>query len=537
MNMRVAFYVVITAVAVQSVLAQVDPSKEAKEDAQLKQELILSDQQISKGNILDAPIDPDQYQVGAGDELVVSVLGQVSENFKTMISPEGYVILPSVLPIDVRSLTLTQAKDKIRQSLRKIFTNADIAVSLASLRFFRVHVAGAVEKVGYVRASAADRVSNVLKLAGGSKGSQRNILLRRRNGTEERVDLTRRYNMGDIASDPYVLEGDVVFVPDIYADYSVFGSVGAPGNYELIPGERLLDVLPLCRGLKIDVDSASVELARFAKDTGRTVVITTYDLNTISRSDTLNNFRILPDDRLFFRNKYLFHPDDIVTIDGEVLRPGTYPIEDQSTKVSDLVVAAGGFTPDVELGRIIVYRNRKYEGTDSEYERLKKTPLTEMNEIEKAYFKAKSRQESPAVRTDFIKLFGGSALDKKYDVLLRDGDHVYVAKEKKTVTLVGGVLRAGIYDLKPGQNYNAYIDAAGGYKDRAKKRDVTIIRDFGERWIDAKDNIEIEDADVIFVPEKEPIDGWELFKDILAITGQLATIASTAVLIYITVTR
>lgn len=490
-----------------------------------------------KSTFLETPVDAKKYKVGPGDELMISILGQVNEFYRTPISPEGKVVIPSVSVIDVKDLLLSEAKQKIMTEIRKVYPSVDISVDLVLLRRFRIQVTGLVRKSGAVDVSGVDRVSYAVQESGGSTGSMRNIELRNPNRPTRRVDLVKKKNAGVLDTDPFLSEGDVVYVPEVYARVFVFGSVSIPDEYEFVTGERISDIIELSGGLSYGVDSLEGYIVRFKEDTGRYFQRINIHLNRVfsNPEDTVYNVRIYPDDRIFFRQKYLFHPKKNVTLEGEVLRPGDYAIEEGVTTITDVIAQAGGFTPDVAIGKIIVYRHKDIEGMDAEFERLKKISYGEMTEIERAYFKAKSRQEVPPVQTDFLKLFNNGKIDENYNVKLKHGDIISVTRSKKTVTLVGGVLHAGILDYVPGKNYKYYIDKAGGYKTIAKRRDVVIIKAFGQQWDDASENTKIEDGDVIFVPEKEPIDGWQLFKDLLAITGQIAAITSTIILVIYTV--
>ncbi len=489
------------------------------------------------GPVLETAIDPGEYTVGPGDEILISIFGQANEYFTTRVSPEGKVVIPSVSVIDVKGNLLKVAKEKIIKEIRKVYPSVDVSVDLVGLKEFRVQVTGAVQKSGAITVSGVSRVSDALEEAEPLTTYLRNIQVRNQNGSVKKADLIKKKNTGSVKTDPYLTEGDVIYVPNIYARFYVWGAVLISGDYEFVEGERVSDVLELCGGLAYDADSLEAYIVHFVQDTGREIAREPLDLVKILKtpSDTLANIRIRPDDRIFIRQKYLFHPKANVTIQGEVLRPGEYAIQEGVSKITDVIEEAGGFTPDVAIEGILIFRHREVEGTDVEYERLKKIPYNEMNKTERAYFKSKSRQELPPVQTDFTKLFEGGKINEKYNVYLKPYDLIKVTRVKKTVTLVGGVLHAGVLDYVPGKSYKYYIEKAGGYTKIAKRGDVTIIKSFGQQWDEADDNTRVEDGDVIFIPEKEPIDGWQLFKDILAVTGQLAAITSTIILVVYTV--
>lgn len=514
--------------------------EESAQDIDKKQSGSFS---LLKKEALESVIDPDVYRLGPGDQLLISIWGQVNESFPTFVSPEGLVLIPTVKEIDVRGLTLSGAKKKIVDEMKKIYTSADVSASLVSVRSFRVNVTGATVNTGSFVVSAVDRVSDAIGLAGGivdsNSSSLRNIIIYRKSDTTLRADLIRRSNAGDLNYDPVLMDGDVIYVPPVYAWVYIHGGVNNAGRYEYVRNESLYDLVQVAGGLKFGIDSSRVELTRFVSDTGKVYRYMNADFRVVVRNtaDTTRNYILKPNDRVLFKLIPQFQLKHNVTIRGEIQYPGVYPIVDNITKLSDLIDISGGFTQDVSLDNIVIYRDIRYEGRDLEYERLQQTPVIDMNDIEKAYFKAKSRQYYPTVQTDFAKLFEGGKVNPKYDVFLKDRDVIEVGKKKKTVRVVGGVIAPGIIDITEGENYSYYIEKAGGYSPRANKGDSRIIRTSSQSWLDASTKVQIEDGDVIFVPEKEPVDGWRIFRETVAMVGQLAAITATIILIYVQVNK
>lgn len=510
-----------------------------KDEAAGTKNPVISTNLALRKDALESVINADEYQLGPGDQLLISLWGQVNESFPVVVSPEGLILVPTVKEIDVRNLTLNAAREKIKKEMKSIYTNMDITVSLMGLRSFRVQVSGFVMNPGSYVVSPVDRVSDVIEQAGGisdsALSSQRNIQVRRINGQILRADLLKNIQTGDKLSDPLLSDGDVIFIPPVYAVFQIFGSIAKYGNYEWLPNETLLDAIDLAGGLLFLADSSNIEISRFVNDS----LFTTqkYDLRQSVRNpkNPLVNPVIYPNDRIFVREKIKFQEKKNVIIRGEVQFPGFYSIHEGKTRLSDIIKASGGFSPDAAIKNIIVYRDIRYEGVDPEFERLRITPVTEMNDIEKSYFKSKSRQYYPTVQTDFSQLFQGNTINAKFDVYLKDGDIIDVARTKKTVRIIGGVVAPGIVDWIPGANYQYYVEKCRGYSSRANTGEIHIIRPGTASWIKVRTRTEINDGDILFIAEKEPIDGWKVFRETIAFIGQLATITATIILIYTTV--
>ncbi len=494
-----------------------------------------------KLDALESYIIPEEYWVGPGDQLLISIFGQVNKSFTTGISPEGFLLVPTVNTIDVKNKNLSQLKETVTREMAKIYSNAEISINLISLRSFRIHVTGMVNKSGKVVVSPIDRVSAVVDKVMGLKknASLRNIIIKRKDGTVLKADLMRKLNSGDVNADPFLKDGDVIHFPPVYSNVSIFGAVQLPGPFEFVENETLTDLIDVAGGLMIDADSSSGELIRFSGSKSDEFEKKDFKVTDVFRhkNDTTKNLKLKPNDRVFVRSIPDFQKTANVQIEGEVNYPGTYSIIDRVTKISEVLSSSGGLTEKASIDNIVIYRSIKYEGKDFEYERLKLTPILDMNDIEKSYFKIKTRQFYPTVQTDFRSLFAEKLKQSEYDLILRDGDRISIGTRKKTVRVLGAVIKPGIVDYRENENYLYYINLCKGLSSRADKGEIHIIKPETEIWAKAGKNVQIVDGDVIFVPEKEPVDGWKIFRETIATVGQLASITATIILIYFSINK
>jgi len=159
---------------------------------------------------------------------------------------------------------------------------------------------------------------------------------------------------------------------------------------------------------------------------------------------------------------------------------------------------------------------------DLEYERLRRMQAWEMNEEEYDYFKSRNRSVRGEITTDFTRLFIDN--DLSLDVVLQHRDNIFIPYKRDLINVSGAVNQPGYVKIEPGQNYEFYINKAGGYKWDAQKRKVRIIKaKTGQRFRPGK-KVSIEGGDIIHVPEKTPINKWEVFRDSAQIFANMATI-------------
>jgi len=197
-------------------------------------------------------------------------------------------------------------------------------------------------------------------------------------------------------------------------------------------------------------------------------------------------------------------------------------LENQNTKLSEIIARAGGFTSAASLQNSYLLRRTREDVLDLEYERLKKMTVAEMTEQERAYFKIKSRERAGSMGVDFVALF--ERKDTRQDVILRNRDLIAIPPQEKTVKITGQVINPGLFPYEPGRTIGYYIQRAGGYNWNVRKNKVRVIKGSTGEWMKPNRNTIIEVGDTIFVPEKAERDYWTLARDLITVTAQLATI-------------
>ena len=474
---------------------------------------------------LEKSIDPEKYLVGTGDVLSINLWGEINLTYRLRITPEGNLLIPRVGSVEVSGKPLKDVKRIIQEAVMKSYKNVKVTVTLVGLRKFKVSVAGAVKAPGIYSVFANTRVSEVIAKAGGfwENSSLRNILITHYDGTVSKADVFRFWRIGDRTRNPYALGGDLVFVPARETNINtcgIYGAVKSPGEFEYSPEDSLLDLIDLAYGLTMNVDFLRADLIRFNPDqhTTRTISIDLEDL--ISGNDSQSNIALMPDDRVFIRTVPDFHEREQVTIKGEVFYPGAYDIEEDRTKLSEVIARTGGFTPDASLAEAEMIR--VYNVVDPEFERLKNIPVADMTKSEYDYFKLRARETPGRVAVNFEKLFLQG--QNEHDIVLKTGDIITIPPKNMVVNVSGSVVNPGLVPYKSGEDYKYYIKRAGGFSWKARKSKIQIVKGItGERFRPSKSR-KVDPGDTILVPEKPERDYWGFFKDTMIVLGNLATI-------------
>lgn len=520
-----------------------DTKKESQESKSDLKNMIQAP--VTNVPALEGPVDPDKYFIGPSDVLSVNIWTSPQLNFTLVVTPECTLIVPTVGEVRVADLTLSAAKKKIISEIKKKYLAGDPTVTLMSPRDFIVNVLGNVRFPGKYKMNATERVDKLIQAANVKKvtedklltgttktdenpnyrpesSSKRNIVLRRRNGSIMRVDLLQFFSANNEQLNPFLLDGDEVFVPtlDNFANvFAVYGAVRAPGRFEFIDGDSLCEGINLAYGFIQRSNLDSIELVRFDTTTEllSSIVVNAKELY----SGSPKNLALNPGDRIIVKDKVDLREDYRVFIEGEVLHPGIYPITKNSTRLFEVLQQAGGLTQNASLKSAELLR-KTVVVDDGQLDRMvrQKSDITPEDNIY-VTIEGDTKVRRDNVNVDFEKLF--STKGESQDVVLQSEDRIVIPSIRKTVYVFGQVTVPGNLPYIADKDVDYYIACAGGYTDDAQKGDVAIIKWTTRQWFEPG-KTQIQEGDFIWVPPvvRRPASYW------LAIIGQTASIISVA---------
>lgn len=461
------------------------------------------------------------YRLGPGDRIGLNLWGDPPVAFDLRVTLQGTLIVPQVGEIPVSGLTIDDAREAIADAVAVRYRRQPFTLTLLQLRRFQVHVTGQVQRPGAVLTTAVDRVLDAIARAGGplETAGLRNVEIRRPGDEGSyRADLARFLETGDISHNPTVKDGEVIFVPFRGALVHVYGAVNAPGPYEYLSGDTVGGLLALAGGLTADANPDSIEVTRFVSGTQTTrFSVALQDVTPAGEAIFLKE-----GDQIFVRRRLNWYRRELVDVRGEVKFPGSFSIVDGTTRLSEVIERAGGFTDQAFLQEASVVRRRSIKLDDKEVERLRLLTPSEMTDDEYEYFKMKSREEKGLMVVDFVELFVGG--DKSQDILLRAGDLIDVPPRKDFVSVLGEVAAPGNIVFDSQLTIDDYIRMAGGYAGNADRGKVRVIRVATGEWVKRSDARTLYAGDTVWVPEKPDRDYWNIFKETLGVVTQVLTV-------------
>jgi len=495
------------------------------------------------GVALESTVDPENYYVGPSDVIAVNIWISPPVNFNLTVTPEGTLIIPTVGEVVAADLLLARVKEKVADAVRKKYIMGQVSVTLVRPRPIVVSVLGNVLHPGLYTLSAVDRSNRAIDEANKpsqrqdaadveaivSAMSTRDILLKHKDGSQERIDITRFLSTREDKWNPYLREGDILVVPrrnGVKNVFGIYGEVNAPGRYEYVKGDSVRDALQVGQGFTRLALSDSVEFSHLNSD-GTVLSTEIIDLKAIL-DRRRPNLLLEPGDRIVVKGRIDLREDYRVYVGGEVLFPGVYPITKNKTRLSEVIRQAGGFTEFAWLEAAELNRRSVVPG-EIELERLVSLRGGATPE-DSAYYllETELRLKKEIVNVDFDRLFLHQ--DSTQDVIVQSEDYVLVPSRKKTIYVFGQVVTAGHVPFFVGERVDYYVRKAGGFTERARSGDLKIIKAKTRQWLSPNETT-IEEGDYVWVP-KEPERSFAYYMNII---GQTAAIVSAAVSIVLLV--
>jgi len=276
-----------------------------------------------------APVSVD-YAIAPGDGLQISVWGEVNFSRQAIVGRTGEIILPDAGPISVEGMNYSQAAAMIKSRLSHFYKSFDVSVTLSRLHSIQIFVVGEARRPGSYTVSSLSTLVNAVFASGGpsSRGSMRDIQLKRGAQTIRHFDLYQLLLEGDKSQDAQLAAGDVIFIPPAGPRIAIAGSVGHAAVYEIKPGTTLAQGLTLADGLSPLAMVNQALLERIADGSALQVLRVSMDADGLQtklcNGDIIRLVPVVP------------RFENAVTLRGNVANPGRFPWK-QGMRLSDLI--------------------------------------------------------------------------------------------------------------------------------------------------------------------------------------------------------
>lgn len=374
-----------------------------------------------------------------------------------LLASGGPTSLGSLRKVELKRQGKTVTVIDLYEFLLKGDTSADMRLMPGDSIFIpqagpMVAVSGNVKRPSIYEMKDDRTLQNAIDLAGGLKPRAYNQRIQIERAFQNRVQIVLDISYEELRQKKPIplMDGDLIRIFSIHpasvnAVY-LFGNVIRPGEYAYEPGLRVLNVIPDIQSLDLDTYFDYALIKRYRFEDSRSELIP-FDLGRLLFSrDLSQNIALKPKDEIYIFNKSMFQEPDHAVIQGQVRRPGRYPIEDM--KIKDLIFKAGNLTKDAYMDLGHLYR------TDP---KTKEVTMTSFN-------LGKVMEEDPLHNLPL----------KDYDliVILSQWDYV----DKYTVSIAGRVNRPGTYPYATNMTVRDLILVGGNVMESAYMEKGELVR-------------------------------------------------------------
>ena len=251
---------------------------------------------------------------------------------------------------------------------------------------------------------------------------------------------------------------------------SVLGDVRTPGNYRTSGDIHLSDAVHLAGGLLPDAQTADAQVFRYMPDS--TLKILNVKLSSALEGNPADNIMLSTRDRVLIHKNAAAADLAAVTIKGEVVRPGRYPLT-ADMRVSDLIRAAGGLkqSADLKTADLTHFVWKEEKQVTGEQER-----------ISLASALAAGDSATNGLLNNAAMTTAPSNSASSSDPTLNNGDVLTIRQVANwqdlgaSMTVRGEVVHPGSYGIRPGERLSSVLTRAGGFGPAAYPYGALLMR-------------------------------------------------------------
>lgn len=465
------------------------------------------------------------YVINPGDNINLRLWGAYQFSGTQTVDPQGNIFIPNVGPVKVAGISNGNLQSVIEAQVRRIYvSNVGVYAALEQAQPVKVMVTGFVNQPGNYGGVANDSVVAYLDRAGGvdtERGSYIDIKVMRNGRVIHHVDLYQFLMNGQIQPISF-RDGDVIVVGQRTHTFNVSGEVYNQNDFEFnSPTISLAQALSYAK-LKPGATNVSIQRRQgteyrseyYSLDQAYNVMVEDGDVVTVTADRYAGTIQ--------------------VRVDGA--HNGAHAIVlPYGAKLSDVLTQ---LQPNslAEVDSLQLYR-------PSVAKRQKEMINVALDKLEEATFNARSStQEEANLRlrdAELVKQFIDKARkvepkgqvvlnpDTFQDVILEQGDILYIPEKTSVVMVHGEVAFPNGIEYKNGLSANDYIKQVGGFSQKSNKSKVIVIRQNGKAELVRKGE-KIKQGDEILVLPKAQTKGVELTRGITQVLYQIAVAAKIA---------
>jgi polysaccharide export outer membrane protein len=221
-------------------------------------------------------LQAEDYLVGPGDVLAISVYDNDDLATKVRVSTSGTIVMPLLGQVEVQGKTVNGITDTITNLLADGYlVTPQVNIFVEEYRSKKVVILGNVRTPGLIKLSGPTNFLELVSQAGGLEkdaGDTATIQRVKKDGEATKVlvvDLLALIEKGDLSQNVPILDGDTVFISKAGMCF-ITGQVQSPGTYSCGDGTTVLKLVALAGGFNGKASKSGIRIVRIV-DNEKTV--------------------------------------------------------------------------------------------------------------------------------------------------------------------------------------------------------------------------------------------------------------------------
>jgi polysaccharide export outer membrane protein len=249
------------------------------------------------------PAFADDYIIGEGDVLLISVWGVDRLNFDVKVRPDGRITVPGLGEVSANGLKPRDLQKDLTEKLKILVKNPIVTVTVKDITNNKVHIFGSgVKSVVYDINRRTTLLQILCSLPDVKSADFRNAYLLR-NGKKIKSDFYNLYVNGELNEDVPIVPNDAIFIP-LMLDKSVYvlGAVNNPKSIEFREGMTVMEAILEAGGFTKFASENDTTITRklYGKET--TIPVRIKDL--MKKADLSQNVRLKAGDYIIIKESF-----------------------------------------------------------------------------------------------------------------------------------------------------------------------------------------------------------------------------------------
>jgi polysaccharide export outer membrane protein len=241
------------------------------------------------------PVLAEDYLIGEGDTLMISVWGEKDLTLSVIVRPDGKITIPAVGEVMAANSTVKELQATINAKIAKIVKNPIVTVLVTGITNNKVYLFGGGVKLGvFTLAQRTSLLQLLCQVDDVRKADLKKAYVLRR-GKKIKEDFSKLYLQGDTAEDIIIESNDIIYISaSTNKNVYVMGAVNTPKFVEYRDGLTVMEAILEAGGFTKYASQNDTIIYR--KDGTREITINVKMKKLINNGDITQNALLHPGD-------------------------------------------------------------------------------------------------------------------------------------------------------------------------------------------------------------------------------------------------